>query len=221
MKRGLLIVTLLGLSAFLTSVSVYAKEEKQTDRKKQKVVDKTPESDRKQVPNPNKSEWKEYILAEHEEFLTWLDKNYPDKHEELMELLDTQPKRFANRIGGVIRTYDPIRYAQKHNPPLAEVLQEDLILQHRRNRLLGEIQNADEKDREELLKQLEEVVATRFDIIIRKKELQIEALRKRLKKLEKGLEKKAGELETLKTEKDNNVDKRMKELLKDIEVDWN
>lgn len=221
MKKGMLIVTLLGLSVFLASMPVDAKEEKQTNRKKQRVTDKAPQSDRKQAPKPaDKGQWKEYILAEHEEFLTWLSEHYPDTHEELMKLLDTQPKKFADRIGGVIRTYDPIRQAQKHNPPLAKVLQEDLILQHRRNRLLSEIRDADEKDREDLLKQLEEVVATRFDIIIQKKELQIESLRKRLEKLENNLEKRATELETLKTEKDNNVDKRMKDLLKNTDIDW-
>ena len=137
-----------------------------------------------------------------------------------MKILDTDSKKFADRIGNAIKIYDPIRNAQKHNPPLAKVLQEDLILQHRRDQLLRELRNAEEKDRGKLAWNLKEVVANRFDIIIQKKELQIQYLQKRLEKLKKDLEKRAVEVETLKTEKENNVDKRMKELFKDTGVDW-
>ena len=221
MSRGTIIITSLALYAFLTMsvpASVHA-EEKQPA--KDKTSDKTSEAEQEQTQKTNnKAKWKEYILKKHEDFLTWLNTNYPDKYEELMKVLDTDLKKFSSRLGSTIKVYDPIRNAQKHNPPLAKVLQEDLILQHRRDELLKELRNAKEKDREKLLQQIKEVVSTRFDIIIQKKGYQIKDLQKRLERLKKDLEKRAVEVETLKTEKNNNVDKRMKTLLKDTGVDW-
>jgi len=219
MKKAMVIITLLGLYFCSVPVNVYSDEQKQTNRIKD--ADKTPRRDKKQIAKPDGSpEWKTRILEEHEEFLTWLSEHYPDKYEGLMTTLEKQPEKFANRINYFLRVYDPIRQAQKNNPPLAEVLQKDLALQQRRDELLKEIRDAEEKDREPLIAQLKEVVAERFDIIIRRKELQLEGLQKRLEKLKKNLEKRAVELESLKTEKNNNVDQRMKELLENKGVDW-
>ena len=222
MKRKMLI-TSLGVCAFLTILvpaSIHA-DEKKKQPVPNKTLNKAPQPAQKQSQKShNKDKWKEHILKKHEEFLAWLTVSYPDKYNELMKVLDTKPDEFVNRIGSMIRIYNPIRSAQKNNPPLAKVLQEDLVLQQHRDQLLRNIRDAEKKEHQELLQQLKEVVATRFDIIVQKKGLQIKGLRKRLEKLKKDLEKRAAELETLKSEKDNNVDQRMKELLKDTGIDW-
>ena len=222
MKQRMVIIASLGLCAYLV---ILAPVSARADEKKQTAVnnapDEAPQPEQKKSQKHNdKDKWKKYILRKHENFLTWLNANYPAKYNELMKVLDTQPDKFASQIGGVIRTYDPIRFAQKNNPPLAKVLQEEIILKHRRDQLLHTIRNAEEKERQELVQQLKEVVATRFDNIIQKKGLQFKSLCQRLERLKKDLEKRGAELETLKTEKDNNVDQRMKELLKDTGIDW-
>ena len=222
MKQRMVIIASLGLCAYLV---ILAPVSARADEKKQTAVNKAPDEapqpeQKKSQKHNDKDKWKKYILRKHENFLTWLNANYPAKYNELMKVLDTQPDKFASQIGGVIRTYDPIRFAQKNNPPLAKVLQEEIILKHRRDQLLHTIRNAEEKERQELVQQLKEVVATRFDNIIQKKGLQFKSLCERLERLKKDLEKRDAELETLKTEKDNNVDQRMKELLNDTGIDW-
>ena len=63
--------------------------------------------------------------------------------------------------------------------------------------MLREIHCADKNRRPKLMKELEEVVGKRFDLILKKKKLQYVELRRRLKRLQEQLENKQQELDKL------------------------
>ena len=176
---------------------------KTTDKKDQGKSDKNEE--------PRKKEkWKEQLEEKHEVYLEWFEKSYPDKYKELIKNRDSQPEKFVQRIGNSMKVYGPIQREEKRNPELAKALREDLRLQEERDKLIRDIRKAKPEKRPEMLKKLEGIVAARFDIIIRKKQLQYDHLRKRL---EYQLEKQAAELQKLKEEKDAKVQQRMDELI--------
>lgn len=153
--------------------------------------------------------------------LSWLEKNYPEKAEELKKIGNNQPDKFVQKIGQAMKVYGPVQKADKNNPELAKVLRKDIELQARRNHLLHQLHSAKEDQRPEFLKELKEVVAARFDVIIQKKQIEYDHIRKRLDLLNKKLEQHGNELQKLKDEKDQSVDQRMKELIDGkVKMNW-
>jgi len=102
---------------------------------------------------------------------------------------------------------------QKRNPELAGVLKEDLDLIDQRDALLREIRQADENSRKRLIDDLHEVVSKRFDLIVRKKQLQYDELRRRLDRLRRDLENKEQELGKLIESKEDVTRHYLEELL--------
>ena len=224
MKQGMFIVTgLLIIGFFLSTLPVVglAQEAK---------TENTPAAEKAEKPVPKQTDskqteddyaWKEQLEKKHVQFIEWLQENYPDKAEQLLADQNKKPNEFVQRLAEVMEVYEPIQKADRYNPELAKVLRKDLELQDQRDQLIREISLANEQDRPELLKRLKETVAARFDNIIHKKQLIYNHLRKRLERLKEKLETRAKELEQLKAEKDQSVEKRMKELTEQAEkIDW-
>lgn len=149
----------------------------------------------------------------HNELLTWLEKNDPQRAAYLKELREKNPERYMSQILETMRKYEPILRAEKTNPKLAEVLKEDMELLQKRDKLVEDIRFAKDPDREKLVAELREVTSKRFDIIIAKKQLQYDELKARLEELKKEVEKRAMELDKYKADKDKSVDDHVKELL--------
>jgi len=110
---------------------------------------------------------------------------------------------------------------QKTNPELAKVLKQDIELQQQRSKLVKQLQSAPKKQKDKIQKELKEVISLRFDIIIMKKQLQYEDLRKKLEKLQKEVQHRESELDKLKQKKPDAIGKRYEELVgKTEKIGW-
>jgi hypothetical protein len=158
------------------------------------------------------------------EFLEWLEKAVPREAQELAKLKKISPDLYANKFELVRRKYWRIFEASKRNPELAEVLLEDLRLKKRRDELLRKIKGTrSDKEKKKLVVELEEVVAGRFDLLIRQKQIAYERLLKRLEELRKRLRESRGEISKWRDEKfkNENVKQRTQDLLEEpLKFNW-
>lgn len=165
---------------------------------------------------------REHMQEKETELMTWLEKNEPEKAKELTTLKTADPPAYKRRMMFEMRNYRQIIDAEQTNPALAEVLKKDMVLKQKRNELLEKIKGTtDEKQKEELTKQLKEVIGQRFDLIVQKKQLKYEELKKKLEDLQQIVNKSQVELENLKSKKAEQIDKYMEELLSHSEkLNW-
>ena len=99
---------------------------------------------------------------------------------------------------------------------LAEVLVEDLRLKKRRDELLKKIKAVkSENEKKKLVAELEEVVAGRFDLIVRRKQIAYERLLRWLEELRKRIRESRGEIVRWRDDKlkNENVKKRTQDLI--------
>ena len=95
-----------------------------------------------------------------------------------------RPRLYRRRLALASKRYKRIQEVQKDNPELAEALKVDLALRSGRAELLRKIKaaaTADEK--EHLTEELEQVVGERFDLIVKRKQMRYQQLRKGLDNL--------------------------------------
>jgi len=150
-------------------------------------------------------------------FLEWLGKNYAPVAEKLAKLKEQDPELYIKAFDRAVEKYGDIYKAWTQNPELGRVLKEKLELKEKRDRLLRRIRAAkSEKDKKKLITQLEEVVNSRFDLMVREKQIAYERLLKKLEELKKRVEESQAEVDRLmdvefKTE---NVKARVEELMR-------
>ncbi len=201
---------------------------RQSDPKKAKELAKLREKDPKKFQFELRKHGREEfgkIIREHinkwrekrrAEFLEWLGKNYPPEAKKLAKLKEQDPELYWKKFELIRKKYWRIFEEERRNPEFAEVLKEKLKLKERRDRLLRGIRAArDEKKRKELISRLIEVVSSRFDLMVREKQIAYERLRKRLEELKKRVEESQAEVDKLMDAKfkKQNVDTRVKELI--------
>lgn len=189
-----------------------------------KLREKDPQQFRNELRRHGEAEY-DKIVREHiarwrqqrlEDFLNWLKKNYRRKHRELMSLKERDPDLYDKRLDSLRRKLDPIREAERRNPELAVVLKEDLQLKERRDELIVKIRGAKTKeDKKALVAQLEKVLGDRYDLILRRKQIEYERLLKWLEGLQNRIKKSRTEIAEAKKKetKAENVKKRKSELL--------
>lgn len=153
----------------------------------------------------------------HEGYLNWLKENYAEEAEKLAELNEKDPELYWKQLGLSFRKYGRIAEAARKNVQLAEVLKEDLALKQQRDELLEEIKTADGDRKEELVKDLEEVVGRRFDLIVKRKQIEYEQLIEKLESLKKEVKQREAKVEKWQDAdfKNESVKARIKELLGD------
>jgi hypothetical protein len=152
----------------------------------------------------------------HEEFLQWLQKNYQEVTKELEGLKEKDAKVYWDKFKIISGKYWPIFDAEKRNPELAEVLKEDIELKKTRDELLEKIKSTESgEEKKELTGQLEQVIGRRYDLILRRRQIEYEQLLKRVEELQKRLEENKTEIEDWRNErtKQENVKNRVNELL--------
>ena len=168
--------------------------------------------------------WRERIARRHDEYIEWLEKNFPEEAKKLARLRKKDPEDLEAYIQQVIDSrdkYGEIMEAEERNPELAEVLKEELELKSERSRLLEKIRTVQGKQRAKLIQQLEEIVNKRFDLIVRKKQLRYEHLLRRLARLQKEVKEREAEVEKLKNKKAGFIKERLEELTGRAEkIDW-
>jgi hypothetical protein len=148
-------------------------------------------------------------------FLQWLEKNYPKDAEKLAKLKQNEPKLYMEKFDLIRNKYWRIFEEERRNPELAEVLKEDLQLKNKRDELVTTIKAAkNEKDKQKLSAELEEVVGRRYDLIVRQKEIAYERLLKWLEELRNRVRESRDEITKWKDEKvkAENVKKHIKDL---------
>ena len=157
-----------------------------------------------------------------EELTTWLVKNEPGEANELAALKGKDPRAYMRRLSVDMKKYREIIEAEQTNPALAELLKKDLVLKQKRNELLEKYKGAtDEKQKTELMAQLKEVTSERFDVVLQKKQLKYEELKKKLEELQKNVTKSQAELENYKKNKDELIKKHLDELINQAgQFDW-
>jgi len=174
-----------------------------------------------QPAGPGGGRWRERMEKMHNDFIAWLEKNYPDQAESLKSLQEKKPEEYMPRAMELMHRYEPIMRAEKDNPKLAQAMKDDLELQKQRDALLRQIHSATGKEREKLIAELKDNVSRRFDVIMSKKQMQYDNLKKRLEDLKKEVKTREGELEKLKTTKDKAVTEHLNELVSQAEkVQW-
>ena len=156
---------------------------------------------------------RERLQARHAEYIKWLEKNYPEEAEKLAELREEKPELYMKKLWLSKKQYGRIAEAAKKNPQLAEVLKDDLELKRKRDELLRKIGAASENEKKELAKELEKVVSSRFDLIVKRKQIRYEQLRKELEKLKEQVKKSEAEVGKWKEAKGEKVRERVEELI--------
>jgi len=132
-------------------------------------------------------------------FDEWLAEDYPEEAKKLAELKEKRPELHGKRYGLIRRRYRTI-YEAKDNPKLVEILKEDLDLKDRRDKLLEQIRAVvSEDEKKELVKELADVLGRRFDLIVKRKQIEYERLLERLKELQERV--KASEAQVAKWKK--------------------
>jgi len=155
-----------------------------------------------------------YMREKHDEYIKWLEKNYPEKAEKLAELKEKNPKLYFKYIKMGHRKCRRIMEAEEESPQLAKVLKQDMELKGERDKLLKAIRKAgDNKEKEKLTGQLKEVVSSRFDLIVKRKQIAYEQLQKKLEELKKRVEESQVEAQKWNKLKDQKVKERLEVLL--------
>ena len=158
------------------------------------------------------------VQAKHKELIAWLEKNFPQQAEELK----AKPSPSSERIAELLNRYEPVMRAERGNPPLAAAMKEDIAAQMQSDELLMDLQDATEKEREAIIKELNALTSTRFDLIVRKREIQYDQLRSRLEKLQRDLDNQKTELDKLKGNKEKTIKDRVEELVERTQkTNWN
>ena len=157
--------------------------------------------------------WHERLQKRHDELLALIKEHRPERARKLADLRESDPDKYFKEFSAQRRIWGPVLEAKKRgDKKLAALLIEDIDLLQDRNALLREIHRADKKQRPKLLKELEGIVGKRFDLILKKKRLQYQELRRRLKRLQDQIERKQQELEKLTGSKKQAITKRVNEL---------
>jgi len=199
--------------------SISVEKEQALSRKNNPVKAAELESIQTEDISPKKESSKEVspvseLHEKDEEFLKWLEKNYPKEAEKLEKVINKDSKQ-DNTSGDILGTYGKIFEVSKSNPKLAKLLKKDLALTKKRDKILDQIKSAKEKEKQKLIKKLEKILTNRYELILQRKQLAYEQLHKKLEILTKKVKKRAAEVENWKeTEiKEENVKVRLEELI--------
>ena len=152
------------------------------------------------------------------DFLEWLQKVLPRDAEELATLKERNPDLYAKKYDLAWKNYSRIFEESRRSPELADVLIEDLKLKKREQELVGKIKAAkNEKEKEKLGAELEEVTGDRYDLILRRKQIAYERLLKWLEDLQNRIKESRAEIEKAQDPKAKaeNVQQRKKDLLEE------
>lgn len=148
-------------------------------------------------------------------FLEWLKANYAQEEQALAKLKDSNPQLYARNLDRLSNQYGYIFEADSSNPELGAVLKEDLELKRRSDELCKRVRSEKSDAKKQAIgAELQEVVAKRYDLIVRRKEIAYEQLLKRLADLEKQVRESKNEADTWRDSKvkQENVKQRMQDL---------
>lgn len=166
----------------------------------------------------------EYRQQQRDEFLKWLEKEYSQEAKELGKL-NSNVEVYNKKFDIVWKKYGYIHDAWRRNEELGKVLKQDLQLKNRRDSLLAKYKKeTDATKKKAVEEQLREVTADRFDLIVRRKQIILDELLEKIKKLQEQISDQKNEIREWRTPEFRNkaIEERMKELMEDIaKFNWN
>jgi len=119
-------------------------------------------------------------------FVEWLKANYASEEQALTKLKEKDPQLYISEFDRLMRQYGYIFEADSSCPELGTALKADFELKKRVNDLLKQIRNEKSDAKKQALgMELQDVVAKRYDLIVRRKEIACEQLLKKLDELQK------------------------------------
>ena len=170
---------------------------------------------RQELEKMGREYWAARRQKRNDDFLAWLKANYAKEHEDLVKLKDRDPTVYVKNFETLMNRYGRIFDAERSNPELGAVLKEDLALKKRRDELRHRMRHErSEAKRQQIGAELQEVVARRYDLIVRQKEIAYEHLLRKLADLQKQVQESKNEIEKWKDDgiKRENVRQRLKAL---------
>jgi hypothetical protein len=137
------------------------------------------------------------------EFLDWLGKYLPNDANDLRSLRQKDIDLYIGKYNNTYQKYRNIFEQTRMNsdPNLAVILIDDLEMGYKQNDLQRQIQDPrNEQKKAELITELTEVLSDRYDIIIKRKQLQYDQLLKNLNDLQKQIKASMDEIDRWKDE---------------------
>ena len=181
------------------------------------------ENARDELEKIAREHWERWLQERRTAFLEWLEENVPDETRELTRLKNANTDLYNKKYELVRRRYSRIFDESRRNPDWAKVLLEDVKLQKRQDELVLKIKATKNKEVEKrLTADLEEVVALRYDIVLRRRQMAYERLLKRLEDLRNLIRESRADIlkyQDPKT-KEENVKQRIKDLLEEKKRFW-
>jgi hypothetical protein len=153
---------------------------------------------------------------EREEFLKWMNANYPEEGKKLAELRKNEKdkEKVDRQTMQNYRQYITIYVASKYNPKLGEILKQDLPLRKERRDLVAAIdKTTDAAEKAKLTEKLRGVVTKRFDLLVQQKQIEYDLLAERLKALQKQIDESKAKVEEMKKNSQQHIDKSMADML--------
>jgi hypothetical protein len=171
---------------------------------------------RERIENSRKERQKEFII--------FLEKNFPQVAQELVNLKNKEPDLYTKKYELAERKYGRIYGERRRNPELAEILLEDLKLKQSRDEIIVKIKaSKSDNEKNKLVAELEEIIASRFDLIVRRKQMEYARLLRWLRELQERITESRGEIKKWMSDefKDENVKKRTQDLLgENLKFSW-
>jgi hypothetical protein len=125
-------------------------------------------------------------LERNAKFVEWLKANYPKEEQTLATLKDRSPQLYISMFDRLLKEYGYIYEADSSNPEMGAVLKEDRELKKRADNLCRQLRREkSEAKRQALGAELQDVIAKRYDLIVRRKEIAYEQLLRKLDELHK------------------------------------
>jgi hypothetical protein len=159
---------------------------------------------------------RDYMLRRQEDFVEWLGEAFPEQALELKKLKEKDKELYYRKLAITFDRYRRIFDVSEDNPELAILLKENMELTDKQHELLKNIYKTDdETEKQALTEELNEVLSAKYDIIIKRKQLALEELTKKLEELKTRIEQSEERLLKWKDPKfkEENISTRIKELL--------
>jgi hypothetical protein len=140
----------------------------------------------------------------------------------LKQAKEGDPDAYLRRLKESFERYGKLARAEKTNPELAKLVRQDIELKAQIEKKINEIEAVkDDKQKQKLTGELEQLVSKRFDLIVAQKQIRYQELSKRLDELNKEVKKQESDLGKLKARKAEEVKKRVNDLVNQSEeIDW-
>ncbi|MBN2314573.1 MAG: hypothetical protein JXM79_11635 [Sedimentisphaerales bacterium] len=180
---------------------------------------------REEIEKIGKERFEKWHRQRRAEFLEWFEMNFPEEMKELARLKNADQDLYNKKFELLWRKYYHVFDENRRNPESewAKILLEDMKLQNRRDELVAKIKSTkNKKSEQKLFAELEEVIALRYDVILKRKQMGFERLLRQLDDLRKQIMESRKDIlkyQDPKT-KEENVKQRAKELLEEKKKFW-